>query len=268
MNNDLRFAAHPLPAPRSQVSLRTVLVTVFVAAVLVGAGVGYKLGNSIEGAYDAGTASPIALNGSDTGFYRLAVSRTHVEMLAAPSVEEAGANGAMSTDQETSEVRGWDAACAAWANFGVLGADQALVCATATQRPTLGYVSSSTGQSANLANALVFADHSYDISGTLRVAATGELRTGSFINATTGAAQVSSDVMGIGGVAAKTEAAVAADVDVLVVPVSQLSEFRAQPVLDGSGVTVVGAATVHGAIWELCSLSRTLVCRERVLTSE
>jgi predicted S18 family serine protease len=236
-------------------------VTAYIAAIVVGGVAGFAAGTTER----VGHISEITLSGEPTGVHRLSVGP---DAVFASRKIDAGYLPAETADQRDAEMTAWAAACLAWGDVDVLGADQTASCAVSSDRPTVGYPEKHEGTSAGLANAVAFLDWHYDVVGDLEVAATGEVWNTTIVNPDSGVSTTEAAVFPIGGAPEKAAAAAAADVDVLLVPFDQRDEFAASPELRAAGVEVVGVRNVASALHELCARSLTEVCVQRVLVTE
>lgn len=245
--------------PRRGHSTRSLLAT--LATVVVAHGVAVAVFCVALGAdpVSFGSASEVLFDGEPTGVYRLSV-RTEPRLpgtSAAARVAASDYTGDPTPDQLAAQGNGWTAACTALGRLEVLDPVEVSDC-TLEQRPTVGVAAATLGPSAGLAEAIAAVTAHFDVLGDLRVAATGELHSTMWTDHRTGAQTPVTEVLAIGGARHKADAARAAGVDVLIVPVDNAEEFSAT-VTDG-GPEVVGVATVHGAVLELCRRSATADC--------
>lgn len=245
--------------PRRRVAFAACVVAALIAGVLVGAHIGSERRR--------GAASEVLLDSKSTGVFRLAVvSGARGPHRVVPSDHL----GAKTADQQHSVDIGWGAACSVWRYFGVLGVDTAYSCATTTARPPVSFAGGGTGLSSGLADTLAFADWHFEITGDIRVAATGEVRVRAdeSMRDPDGSVFVSATVHDVGGIAEKVAAAVAANADVLLVPQTNAAEAARGVERLGADLEVVGVSYVSQAVHEVCARSLTEVCRERVLPVE
>lgn len=251
--------AHPTGHTRILVvalsTLLVVLVLVLAAAVAA----------LVRGPSRHGSVSPVVRADTASGFWRLAVVYDDALPGFTPSaqVERSEHPGALSVDQEASFTRAWTAACLTWAELHVVAWDQAVVCALdADQRPQISSPGPTTGSSSDLVNALAFMDNMFDINGELDIAATGTLDTEILL--TDSGHRTTAQVQTVAGSSYKAQAAQAAGVDLVVVPVDNAAEFRDQL---GDRIPVVAAPSLAQAVTGICACSRTAFCLERGFTT-
>lgn len=233
-----------------------------VAWALLGAGIAVFVARTESCAPlcpDHGAASELRTADRSTGVWALTVAPgTPLDRLTAraPEVRGAATTSTATPDQVKSAHAGWVAMCDAWWNMRALDDNELLRCVIGERPPELLHTHGSTGASADLAHAIAFADSKFDLIGDLRVAATGTLESvarGSEPHRTSNEMLVGP----VGGLELKVAAAIAADVDVLVVPTESLPEVRDLAGVKESGMRLMGASTVTSAFVQLAKLSES-----------
>jgi hypothetical protein len=167
----------------------------------------------------------------------------------------------MTADQEASLARGWTAACLTWAELSVISFDDAVDCAlNSAHRPSIASPGPTRGSSSDLANALAYMDHMFDINDDVQIAATGSLATE--VHHDDLGRWPTTEVLAIANSTLKAQAARAVGASLVVVPAGNSHEFHS--VLDDQTILIT-TSTLAGAVRGICEHTVTEICTSHVI---